>query len=229
MHRYPHEIYLAVDFEAACLTPIRWWAVGLILFDCESGEILEAHEIYVERRRSDFEQRVWDFFQTNKPAYEYLLARSVGHTQKASEGRLTTIVDTILKRYPLCRVISDHPAFDVALLDSIMLDHNHMITSCRTIPARDKSEIKSIYVKPLCVSTLKLFAPQNMTLPLPLRRLSAALHIYRTAHLHTPLYDCSCIIQDFLCLTSFRRNKKRCNRSVSNSRLPYKPSQKQLQ
>lgn len=200
----------------------------MILFDYTVGEILEVHEIYVERARVDFERSVWEFFQSHKSAYDYLSHQSIGHTLSESEIALTGVVDTILKLYPSCRIISDHPAFDIAVLDSIMVTNGYTPTSYRTSPARLGSTTEHVYVKPLCVSTLKLFATQIITLPIHLKRLSAALYSYRFAHLHTPLYDCSCIVSEFLCLASFPRRKKRSDVSRANLTTSHELLRKKL-
>lgn len=122
----PHNrIFVSLDFEA--FTSRTWWNVTFVIAEYPSGRILEHYlfachrgvlsDIAEHEHTKAFWTRFPDAFQANYRAGQ-------GHEPHVVEERICVFVDQLKQRIPSFFLVSDAPAFDIRLLDDILLRHN---------------------------------------------------------------------------------------------------------
>jgi hypothetical protein len=111
---------LCVDFEA-CNTNGTWLAFAAVIMEYPSRRIMSSIEHSIQRMEYEYDHKTKRFWQKHKQAFRYITQRARPAQERFQvEQYLVSFLRDAHWRYPDIQVISDHPTFDLRLLDNIL-------------------------------------------------------------------------------------------------------------
>jgi hypothetical protein len=185
-------VYLTVDFE--CFQPNQWQSVGMILYDSSSGTIV--HQLHAACARGLPTQDTLEFWRRHPAAFLFNQQAGRDTCLVTEEQRICDFVRMVKTDYPNFYLVTDNPEYDVGLLNSLLIRHDQSVMSRRG---------PTTYFQSICTwSSKKTLAMLGVPI---VKRTVPGLSGPGVAH--TPLYDCTQVLQSYLCtlqtITQLRR------------------------
>lgn len=181
---------LTFDFE--CLGDTGWSTFGLLLIEYPSGHIIHALEIGNRSALGSLQRKsqlhFWKTFLQARLYNEQLMR--TGLFQTDGEGFIIQSLKALFQAYPNIELICDQPAFDVPILNQMLLRHNR---------PRVENRNGGQFFQTLCSWSMRLsllrmlhLSSSELQQRLPTRDFCplAQRLIHTRSMLHTPLYDC---------------------------------------
>lgn len=123
-------VYMAVDFEN--IDTNVWWTAAFVICHYPSGDILEEHLFYADRSKHQIESdAIKCFWDNNIEAFEHNQS-CANREPLEEEKKMCLFIEDIKKRMPYFFLVSDHPTFDIHILDDILVRHGKTIMSNRS-------------------------------------------------------------------------------------------------
>ena len=204
------KIVLCVDIEVFQHQP-KWTTIGIMVAKYPCGSILDMFETGCVRQTNTIAPDKRSFWNKYPDAYEYNIKLCKNKKVYEEEKRISAFVSKWMKKHPNLYIISDNPAFDIAMLQTIYQNNaqrnDPTQTNISSITIREGQ-----YYQPVCIWTMKrcvqLLTGTNIKY---LKQKNKHHAISNMAHdknniLHTPLYDASKIIDEYFLLLDFIHN-----------------------
>ena len=121
-NRSSSQIYWAVDFEA-CDDLGTWWSAAFVVAEYPSGRVLDRHIYVCDRQSAEFRGRARTFWDQHSTARKWLCARSEGSPAEV-EVLVVDKFQELARKYPTAFLVSNHPGFDLGLLDAMLVRNN---------------------------------------------------------------------------------------------------------
>ena len=197
-------IVLGVDIEVFQNAP-KWSTIGMIIAKWPCGSIIDTFETGCMRGSNTLATDKVAFWGKHTAAYEY--NNNLCKTKKVyeEEERISTFLSKWLKQYPSLYIVSDNPAFDIAMLQTIYQNHaiRQKISPVPSIMIRNH-----IYYQPICTWSMKRTIQLITGINAKYMKKYTERDIYKMSHdlsgiIHTPLFDTSKIIDEYLTLLDF--------------------------
>lgn len=173
--------YVVVDFE--CLQPYVWQSLGIIVV--QNHACIQTLELSCDRGDTVHDKtRV--FWTTHADAFTYNVNNGKGHDVDTQERRICEFVAALKRDMPCFRLLSDTPAYDIALLDDILRRHGHE-------PMCDRGNGR--YFQAICTwSSRKVLRLMGVNIVETCTWLTVPTHTLP----HTPVYDCIDIYNQYM-------------------------------
>lgn len=183
--------YLVIDFE--CMQPHQWQSVGVILYRMDTsgyGTLVRKFHTACNRNVEKMHGATKKFWKRNKLAFAYNINIGAMRDPCVEEKRLCRFIEDVKKDFPRFFLISDNPSYDIGMMNALLLRHGFETMSNRA---------PGIYLQPICVWTFKrtlacLGMRTSMTDKVEIKKKTDIIVA------HTPIYDCLCILNEYLCL-----------------------------
>lgn len=117
MPQQQQQVVLCVDIEA--FQNLKWSTIGIIVAEYPSGNVLDTFETGCMRQSNTVSADKKAFWDKYPEAYSYNVQLCKNKKVYEEEKRISVFVSKWLKRSPTLYIISDNPAFDVGILQSI--------------------------------------------------------------------------------------------------------------
>jgi hypothetical protein len=122
------ETYVIIDFE--CFQPHTWQSLGILVIT--GGEYSHSLEVSCDRSDQRVPAHTRRFWNKYDEAYNYNYNNGKEHNWYDQEVVICDFIRELKKDTPNFYLLSDSPAYDVSLLDDILLRNDHTPVSQRT-------------------------------------------------------------------------------------------------
>lgn len=174
----------------------EWAAIGMLVVQYPSGKIIGQFETACDPLDQQMSAPRKKFWERHPEARDHISSLSSGKLRQTEERRVFAFVSKWIRLYPSLFLVSDNPSFDVHILQSIL----RRVRPTFDITVRKHGQ----YYQPVCIWSMKI-ALQMIGAYTPTKheyiQSDTIVHI-----VHTPLYDCMCILNRYFDLLKCTQN-----------------------
>lgn len=188
-------LYVAVDFESLDL--VTWSTFGVLGVVYPEGRTVFHLEIGNAESEDladvSLEQKFWT---QHSEARQYNKQLNLQCSRRQAEETIAREMDNLRKRHPDFVLVCDNPAFDVRLLDNILVAHHLPVISVRP---------GGVFRQPVCIWSYRLGAKARVQ---KYHRAEQILLGVQVGPKHTPIFDCAHTLCNFWNLRKARAWKR---------------------
>jgi len=188
---------MVVDFEASDQHGRYIMSCAVAVFEFPSGKCLRSLEVRRTYERFHFDSRTKAFWDGNSKALAYMLSAV---PDPMFSAKLATFVDQAHRDFPNVQILSDNPAFDISLINTILQSQmqarvEFRYTHANGTPVEDRSMGR--FTKVIDSSTYRKAVGMYVELDDPPAPKFPQELLDAGACAHTPLYDCYVIANNY--------------------------------